>query len=174
MKDLIARHKPDIFVVSEARISGAVANKVVRGFGFSNWHMVEAHGFSGGLWVLWTDVNISVDIIASRRQWIHFKWSKEDKKSLYTTVYAFPTQSVHRQLWDDLGTISASLDDSWLLIGDFKVYLNADEKKGGVIASISKLCELGTVINELALYDLGFVLPTFTWLRLERCCSGTP
>ena len=54
-KSFVFNYKPEIFVVFEPRISGIKADKVIRKLSYHNSHRVEADGFAGGIWVLWSD-----------------------------------------------------------------------------------------------------------------------
>lgn len=49
----------DILVILEPRICGAKAMQVCKQFGFSRYEIVDAMGFSGGIWVLWNDCTCS-------------------------------------------------------------------------------------------------------------------
>ncbi|KAI9126920.1 hypothetical protein K1719_002516 [Acacia pycnantha] len=46
------RYKLDVVVILEPRISGALANKVIKNWGFKHSIRKEAEGFSGGIWIL--------------------------------------------------------------------------------------------------------------------------
>ena len=61
LKDLMARHKPDILALVETRCSRDHANFVCNKAGFDHWTRVEALGFSKGIWLLWKDsVNVRI------------------------------------------------------------------------------------------------------------------
>ncbi|CAL9017993.1 unnamed protein product [Prunus brigantina] len=53
MKDLVKIHKIEILVILKPRISGNSALNVIKKLGFSKYHVVDANGFSRGLWMLW-------------------------------------------------------------------------------------------------------------------------
>ncbi|KAI9113491.1 hypothetical protein K1719_015418 [Acacia pycnantha] len=53
-RSFVANYKPDIFVLLEPRIFGGNADKVIKKLGFHHSHRVEAAGFSGGIWILWS------------------------------------------------------------------------------------------------------------------------
>ena len=48
-------HKFEILAVLEPRISGSKALRVINQLGFSNHFVVDAEGFSGGIWLLWNE-----------------------------------------------------------------------------------------------------------------------
>ncbi|KAF7820561.1 ribonuclease H [Senna tora] len=47
-------HKPDIVCIFEPRCSGLKAANVIRKLGFQNSEIIEASGFAGGIWALWS------------------------------------------------------------------------------------------------------------------------
>ncbi|KAL4324684.1 hypothetical protein GQ457_11G014580 [Hibiscus cannabinus] len=62
--------KPDMVACFEPRISGRQADKVIKLSGFELSFRVEAHGFSGGIWVLWRDT-VRFDILVVSNQFVH-------------------------------------------------------------------------------------------------------
>ncbi|KAJ6729976.1 hypothetical protein OIU85_020844 [Salix viminalis] len=57
IKDFKKVYAIDVFAVLEPRISGSKALNVATNLGFSHYHIVDATGFSGGVWIresLWT------------------------------------------------------------------------------------------------------------------------
>ncbi|CAL8132773.1 unnamed protein product [Prunus armeniaca] len=67
MKDLVKIHKIEMLVILEPRISGNTALNVIKKLGFSKYHVVDANGFSGGLWMLWNENVSCIDIVAYSR-----------------------------------------------------------------------------------------------------------
>ena len=57
----------EVLVVLEPRISGVKACKVIDKMSFSNNFVVEASGFSGGIWLLWNDSRVKLKVVASSR-----------------------------------------------------------------------------------------------------------
>ncbi|KAE8689424.1 hypothetical protein F3Y22_tig00110940pilonHSYRG00583 [Hibiscus syriacus] len=94
--------RPEIFVLLETRISGVVADKVIRNLGFYNSFRVEVHGFSGDL-----------DSLARRIKcgdYNHLKsvfhgrcWSDNEERWLYfTVIYAIPQVEKWKMVWKHL------------------------------------------------------------------------
>ncbi|KAL4352609.1 hypothetical protein GQ457_06G035460 [Hibiscus cannabinus] len=59
-RQYIRDNLPDIFVFVETRVSGSTADNVIRLLSFPNSCRVEAVGFSGGIWLCWSD-HISIE-----------------------------------------------------------------------------------------------------------------
>lgn len=69
-KDLISMNKVKIFAVLEPRISGTRATDVIKGLGFSAFYVVDARGFSGGLWLMWNKEEVNLTVVACSQQTI--------------------------------------------------------------------------------------------------------
>ncbi|KAL4308653.1 hypothetical protein GQ457_01G024420 [Hibiscus cannabinus] len=97
---LVRKHKPEIFCIMEPRISGVQVDDFIRASGFEFSYRVEASGFSGGIWLLWS-ASVTIDIIAISSQFIHAQCL--DKTSLkeffITCVYASPCSTKRSRLW---------------------------------------------------------------------------
>ncbi|KAH9770764.1 putative ribonuclease H protein [Citrus sinensis] len=84
---IIQCYNPSMVVIFEPRISGQKADNFIQGCGFERSHMIEAVGFSGGIWLLWKDF-ITVEVALNHRQFVHFKIvSSNGLESWVTAVY---------------------------------------------------------------------------------------
>ncbi|CAN1292795.1 hypothetical protein LINPERPRIM_LOCUS21741 [Linum perenne] len=54
-KNYNSRYKPDLFIIVEPRIIGSAALQIINKLGFDGRLVVDAQGFSGGIWVLWRE-----------------------------------------------------------------------------------------------------------------------
>lgn len=68
--ELIHVHRVHILFVCELRIVGAKALDVVKLLGFSCFEVVDPIGFIGGLWLLWNDSKVRVEVIGTINQTI--------------------------------------------------------------------------------------------------------
>ncbi|CAN0926829.1 hypothetical protein LINGRAHAP2_LOCUS35549 [Linum grandiflorum] len=90
----LARHRPEIVIIVEPRISRAKAEKVCRITGFEEWFRVDARGFAGGIWVLWQKSMVSLSLFFRDDQFIHLKGTSNTiTHFLLTAVYASPNRS---------------------------------------------------------------------------------
>lgn len=127
LKDLISVHRPEIVAILEPRISGRVADGVCSNIGWEHWYRVEAQGFSGGIWLFWWQEKLEVKIIHEHHQFVHLRVSSRLGASWYlTVVYASPTPSIRRYLWEDLRRLS--IKTPWCIIGDFNVVMYPHER----------------------------------------------
>lgn len=164
LKDMIRLNKPDILTLQEPRISGSRALQVIRSLGFQFHLIVEARGFSGGIWILWNNNSISITQIQAHDQFLHVKVEAASTGTwLLSVIYASPRASERAELWEAILNLSSTISSDWLVVRDFNEIACPSEKKGGGAVDYAR-CELFTSwINECNLLDLGFVGSKFTW-----------
>ncbi|KAG8474051.1 hypothetical protein CXB51_034160 [Gossypium anomalum] len=149
-------------VPSENRISDIKADKAIRSTGLPYSHREEAVGLSSGIWILWKD-NIQMEVMVNHMQFIHMKIKFDDAMDwvFFIGVYGSPHRILKKELWYGLSCIAKNMQLPWLVSGDFNVFFNEEEKKGGskrIVASCP-------VFQQSELKDLGFKGPRFTWNR---------
>ncbi|CAN1147692.1 hypothetical protein LINPERHAP2_LOCUS16019 [Linum perenne] len=172
-------HKPQVVVILEPRISGAVRAVVHDKMGFNSSFIVEVEGFRGGIWLLWNDLTLSLKIVASTSQLIHAEIEWEVGKVYFATfIYASPGFQGRRMLWNDLCQVAAAAPHAWVLLGDFNAMVNSTEKWGGATFNQGPAREFRSYIGDCNLIDMGFFSPKFTWFRrilrerLDRCLGN--
>ncbi|XP_021833608.1 uncharacterized protein LOC110773399 [Prunus avium] len=161
IKDLKKAYAIDVFAVLEPRISGSRALNVAKNLGFSHYHIVDAIGFSGGVWLLWNDFSVSLQVIAHSSQSItaivHFR----NKWWLLTVVYANPHSRIRESLWTYFDGLAKASNLPWLVMGDFNDTVCATEKCGGNFDPGGS--SFVNWIDRNQLIDLGFSGAKFTW-----------
>ncbi|KAI9125512.1 hypothetical protein K1719_002930 [Acacia pycnantha] len=115
LRDLKHRHRLDVVVILEPRVSGIAADRIIKNWGFKLRR--EAEGFSGGIWILWNLEELVVDVILLDEQFIHCNLCFGVKKMAFTVVYASPNEARRHRIWDILYNISVESHDPWLLAG---------------------------------------------------------
>ncbi|CAN1188211.1 hypothetical protein LINPERHAP2_LOCUS39189 [Linum perenne] len=125
-------------------------------------------GFRGGIWMLWNDDEIRVNILSSSLQFIHAEvlWDNK-KRCVISSFYASPHLHCRRSLWREIHDISSETSCVWLLPGDFNAMVDSSEKLGGVGFNGIQAREFRDCINYCSLIDLRFFDPKFTWFRLN-------
>ncbi|XP_061350081.1 uncharacterized protein LOC133295288 [Gastrolobium bilobum] len=86
----------------------------------------EAVGFSGGIWVLWDEVDTSIQILHSQHQLVHVKvrYKASTMEEMATFIYASPSRLDRKKLRDDLCNIASTISfESWMILGDFNAML---------------------------------------------------
>lgn len=148
------------------RISGKKADVVIKKLGFAHSHRVEADGFSGGIWVLWSS-NVSIDILTNHVQFIHMQVTcpPTSTRFLFTAVYGSPQAQLRKFLWQDLTALDPGITTPWLLSGDFNAIISSSERRGGSARILGGCNLFSSFINDLGLIDMGFHGHRFTWRR---------
>ncbi|KAI9083412.1 hypothetical protein K1719_034626 [Acacia pycnantha] len=181
LRDMRKRYKLDVVVILEPRINGTTANRVIKSWGFQYSVRREAEGFSGGIWILWNQEDLLVDVIEMQDQFIHCRLGVGSKEMLFTAVYASPNEQRRHRAWDRLLHLSLEITEPWLLVGDYNDIKSPLEQKGGGRVNEARCRGFNSWIQNCNLIDLQASGPFFTWKgpqweglervykRLDRC-----
>ncbi|KAK3231083.1 hypothetical protein Dsin_002964 [Dipteronia sinensis] len=152
----------EILAVLEPRISGSKALRVINKLGFSNSFVVEAEGFSWGIWLLWNENKVKLQVGASSRHSVTALVEVNSTLWILTVVYANPCVTTRRFLWSYLDAIRSCFALPWLVAGDFNEIVSSSEKRGGRFSHPNSGFSNWIERNELV--DLGFIGSKFTWM----------
>ncbi|GLT42706.1 hypothetical protein SLA2020_166920 [Shorea laevis] len=135
--DIKKEHNPAIFVLMETKVAGSRAMEIAQGLGMPRCEIVDADGLAGGIWLLWDDMQVTIDILNKGAQVIHamvkvisspifsnFYW-------FFYVVYGRPQFDMRSLLWDNLVQFSQNINGPWVAIGDFNDVTSQSEKFGG-------------------------------------------
>lgn len=128
------QNKVDILAISKSRISGDQADKVCNRLFFMNKLRVEAKGFSGGIWLLWSEANFVLQIISSSNYFIHAYVNKGMKAFHTVVVYAPLSVQRRRIIWEETKNKIRGIDGPLFIGGDFTCITNLEERQGGANA----------------------------------------
>lgn len=62
MKEFMRSYKPIIILLMEPRRSGEIADEICNKLGKNKWIRADAEGFSGGVWCLWDEEDVKVEL----------------------------------------------------------------------------------------------------------------
>lgn len=171
--------KPNIVSLLKTKTSGKKADEVIASLGFHSSYRVEAHGFSGGIWLGWKD-SVQLEILRSHPQFTlaQLRYGFPIQELLICFVYGSPNKSKRVALWDALAYTLPTTSVLWIAVGDFNALLSTEDKKRE--CHIGQRCPfLGKFLDGNNLHDLGFHGPPFTWQRertferLDRAISNS-
>ncbi|KAF7831804.1 RNA-directed DNA polymerase [Senna tora] len=165
IRDLKRRFHVDFLALVETRQEGFSAQRIMDKFGFDNREIVEAVGFSGGIWCLWRNVGSRIRVVQKHNQFIHFHILENRRSWFLTVVYGSPHYAQRRELWSNLKDIGMSMVDPWCIIGDFNAFLFHHEKFGGSANGSRPDRHFLDMVDANSLVDLGFFGLGFTWKR---------
>lgn len=164
LKNFRKNVKPKILVLLETRCSGTVASKVIKKWGFKHFILEEARGLAGGIWILWDDDDVKLQVLMQTTQLIHCRVSGLGGRPwAFSAIYASPREAERKCLWDDLFQLSVATSEPWLLAGDFNDIKDASEQRGGTQPSPRRCRNFLDNINKCSLIDLGADGPKYTW-----------
>ncbi|KAI9088601.1 hypothetical protein K1719_029715 [Acacia pycnantha] len=179
--DNLFRYKADVAIILEPRISGMLATKTIKNWGFKFSVRVEVVGFSGGIWILWNLEDLCVDVLMKEEQFIHCRLRLNGKGMLLTAVYANPREQRRQRVWDSLHKLAIEITEPWLLAGDFNEIKSPLEQKGGGRVNETRCRKFSDWIQNCGFLDIEPKGPFFTWKgpkweglervykRLDRC-----
>ncbi|KAJ8420945.1 hypothetical protein Cgig2_023221 [Carnegiea gigantea] len=68
LAELLRRYASAILALVEIKVSGSSAESVCRKLNFNGLYKVDAHGFQGGIWVLWKTRIVDLQLVKSDNQ----------------------------------------------------------------------------------------------------------
>ncbi|XP_061348942.1 uncharacterized protein LOC133294302 [Gastrolobium bilobum] len=180
IRDLNNRFKVSVLVLLEVRVGGSRGDRIINQLGLSSHFRQDHVGFSGGVWLLWDEKKVKLDVLQTHHQFVHTRVHYLDslKTDFITFIYGNPRRLERRILREELISISLLVDIPWLLMGDFNSILSCSEKIGGKEICWSSMSELQQCLFGCNVSDLGFKGPDFTWKRgrlqerLDRACAN--
>ncbi|XP_021728049.1 uncharacterized protein LOC110695134 [Chenopodium quinoa] len=157
--DVIAAHKPSIFILLETKSDGTRAAEVSKLLGFDHFNFIKPNGLRGGIWLLYKDSIELIDCVEGHsRNYFHalFKFSPEAKEVLLTAVHAPSAPAERHKLWNDIQASLPPDDTPWLFLGDLNEVTSPNEKTGGRAFRQSQCNDLNRLADAACLVDLGF------------------
>ncbi|XP_061336944.1 uncharacterized protein LOC133284010 [Gastrolobium bilobum] len=169
-----------VLALLETKIQGARGDVIIRKLGFSKKFKQETVGFSGGVWILWDDRDVEVEIIKSHHQYVHTRihYVEDKRMEVATFVYGSPRRVERLQLWEELLVIADSVVGPWVLVGDFNSVLRQYEKVGGLDVCWRSIQDMQECLEKCRVFDVGFKGPSYTWRRgkleerIDRACAN--
>ncbi|GKV19127.1 hypothetical protein SLEP1_g29421 [Rubroshorea leprosula] len=170
--DLKSTHSPSIMLIMETKLAGDKASNIASSL-FPCYHVIDADGLAGGIWLLWDDTRVSIDIIAANPQAIHaiikvsnhpifseFNW-------FFSGIYGRPQQEIRTYLWQELSSLVSHFTGPWVIAGDFNDVLSQSEKFGGGPINQKRVQAYSSCMNSCNMMDMGFVGGRFTWTNMQ-------
>ncbi|KAK4254233.1 hypothetical protein QN277_009640 [Acacia crassicarpa] len=170
IRGLVHSFEIDFVAIFEPRCSGAKAQHIAESLGFPYFKIVDADGYKGGIWCLWSEKFRRVEVLETTNQYVHVRYTSQLMQVWEMTfVYGSPNIVLRRALWHDLLNLRPSVHIPWCLGGDFNAMLATDERCSwkDTRGSNREFCRF---VEDTVLDDLGFVGPPFTWKRTGMEC----
>lgn len=165
LKDLIQRFNPTFLSILETHTPFANLSAFWNNNGYTPIHVIEASGHSGGIWLLKQSAsNITSSVLHINQYSITFSLQRGDATTTCTCVYASPNYTMRPNLWTYLTNISHTINNPWMLIGDFNETLIPSDQRGGIF-NHNRAALFYNFMNNCNLLDLTTTGGRFTWHR---------
>ncbi|XP_019231008.1 PREDICTED: uncharacterized protein LOC109211873 [Nicotiana attenuata] len=117
-----------------------------------------AVGLAGGIVFMWKEDQVAVEEVATTPQGIHAMVQVRPNHTpwLFSAIYASPLLVDRNMLWEQLATLSRTVNNNWFVGGDFNEVLKARDKFGGNPINLSRSNNFWKCINTCQLIDLRF------------------
>ncbi|XP_031107590.1 uncharacterized protein LOC116012231 [Ipomoea triloba] len=162
-KYLLNEHRPEIFCLMETKTSSTNADAVCSRLGLDRWARVEALGYSGGIWILWSDA-LKLEILHSNPQFVHLLIKENSGRQWnFSMVYGSPSLHLRRRLWRALSRNKVQVNHPWLITGDFNAIVSNEECSNPSNPGAHRNGDFRNWIFDEALIDPGLTGQRFTW-----------
>lgn len=114
--DMKKRYRFNFLELLEPRQKSEKAEMIAKRLSFKCMEVVQAVGFSGGIWCLW-DEELDFSVTYKHQQVMHgvFNLGKPDAWDL-SIVYGHPKQHLRRALWQQLRAIKEACANKWCIL----------------------------------------------------------
>ncbi|KAK8351680.1 hypothetical protein V6Z11_A05G048900 [Gossypium hirsutum] len=163
LKQLLVANVPDIVFLCETKINSNGFHRIRSLCRMEGCLAMDSDGKSGGLALLWRD-GINVSIQNYSKFHIDSLVRLEDDVVLrFTGFYGQSDPSSRLQAWNMLRRVHCSVNEGWIIGGDFNAILNDSEKEGGQRKPNVLMEEFSNILEELKLVDVKPCNGWFTW-----------
>ncbi|KAL0411859.1 UNVERIFIED_CONTAM: hypothetical protein Slati_3775600 [Sesamum latifolium] len=169
--DLVADFRLQFLGLLETRVSVGNVSRVQRFLPRWSW-VTDYTGPEKRIWIAWDDTMLGVDVLELGQQYIHCRIHIRSAhlSVLATIIYGANDHIVRRELWQQLGVLSQSIDDEpWVVGGDFNTVLDMSEVCGSSVDIHVQMNEFRDCIHETGLIQLPMQGELFTW---HNCSEG--
>lgn len=134
-----------------------------------HWQTTDnsVHAPIGRILLAWNPAVLTITVLTKASQFIHCHVHaiQEGHDFLVTFVYGANDHVERRDLWKDLLSLYSALP--WVVLGDFNVVRNPNEKVGGNNHWTHCLDEFNDCLYSCELYDLRFTGSYYTWTNRQ-------
>ncbi|KAG4182229.1 hypothetical protein ERO13_A09G031322v2, partial [Gossypium hirsutum] len=163
LKQLLVANNPDIVFLCETKVKSHNFSRIRTLCRMEGCLAVSAEGKSGGLALLWRE-GMKVMMQNYSKYHIDSLVCLDDGMRLRFTGFYGQADPNNRNLsWDMLRRVKGTVNEGWIVAGDFNAILNNAEKEGGRKKPRSSMEDFCKLIEELALVDVKTTNGWFTW-----------
>ncbi|KAB2024682.1 hypothetical protein ES319_D06G103000v1 [Gossypium barbadense] len=163
LKQLLVVNVPDIIFLCETKIHANELSRIRFMCRMEGCFAVSSDRKSGGMALMWREgVNVTIQNY-SKYHIDSVVRREEGEKFRFTGFYGQTEPSLRNEAWDMLRRVKNTVNEGWIVRGDFNAILNDSEKDGGRRKSRAGMDEFGDILDELSLRDVKTFNGWFTW-----------
>ncbi|XP_062104348.1 uncharacterized protein LOC133815532 [Humulus lupulus] len=131
---------------------------------FLGWDYYSSNVREGRILVLWQKSFIKVQVLLEQQQFVHclVKLTGMQMDILVTFVYGLNTMDERLEMWRGPSFIHV-LNKPWLIVGDFNVVFNFDDRAGGRTISAAEILDSKAWLAHTQLASLKSIGSNFIW-----------
>ncbi|XP_060210352.1 uncharacterized protein LOC132637253 [Lycium barbarum] len=115
------------------------------------------------IWIFWGN-ELECSVFCSEDQMVTCRIQTHSNQQVYISVVYAKSRSAGREdLWRYMRGFASTINDPWMICGDFNCILSMDEKKGGKPYSFKKSLPFIECIQDCGVKDIDFSGNIFTW-----------
>ena len=157
MRRLCASNTPDIFFISETKVTKEIVERTKDRLGFSNSVGVSSIGRARGLCLFWKDDKVTVNLVSiSPNHMCGDVAGKEGGHWRFVGVYGWPEDENKHKTWDLIKTLCDEYAGPIMFGGDFNEILSYNENEGGATRERRHIRGFRQVLDECSLGELCF------------------
>ncbi|KAK9667762.1 hypothetical protein RND81_13G009700 [Saponaria officinalis] len=169
VSDLLRSRRIDVMGILETRIHELNSSRLIRSF-FGGLAVFCSYNDQrkGRIWLVWNPRTVSVLPMSSCSQLVHCHVLHHDTQSSFhcTFVYANNDPSVRLELWDNLCSLSSTVQE-WLVLGDFNVIRDISERLSSSPPNLDDILVFNNCLLHCGLMDLQSSGCEFTWTNKQ-------
>jgi exonuclease III len=161
---MVKDKRPNIVFLMETKCRKEKMERIRVKLGFAGVFVVEPVGLSGGLALIWKDVQ-DVEIQNYTRRHINALVKHEGNGNCWklTCFYGHPSTAKRHESWSLLEHLKFFQPHPWMCVGDFNEILTQEEKTGVTLRKEAQMDQFRNALENCRLIDLGFSGARFTW-----------
>ncbi|PPE00497.1 hypothetical protein GOBAR_DD02478 [Gossypium barbadense] len=168
LKQLLVANVPDVIFLCKTKIHSNGFSRIHSMCGMEGCLVVRSKRKSGGLELIWRE-GIRVTMQNYSKYHIDSLVSMDDGETFrFTGFYGQTDPNLRQQSWDMLRRVKSTINEGWIVGGDFKAILNNFEKEGGRRKPKSSMDDFGDILEELNLTDVKTCNGWFTWTNNKK------
>ncbi|KAJ8441450.1 hypothetical protein Cgig2_023636 [Carnegiea gigantea] len=158
---------PDILILTETMVNEQNTQRIIRTLGYRHFDFVLPHNHTAGVWLLWKDDNVVVNVLAKDHRAIHYSILEKgtNNQCIIAAVYAPAQTHEKNDFWHHLMSLNDIFHIPWSVLGNFNEMLHVSKKIGGVPLSASKLYRLNNFLSTCKALDTNVQGRDFTWKK---------